>query len=86
MSSEATDEASHDPRSYELVPGAPAGNCRLIRWQARPTFVGVEPLAESFDVPVEVMLIEDLIQSRVEWMRGTARDVLCATHIDAWFV
>jgi hypothetical protein len=42
------------------------------RRQARPSLVCVESLAESFDVPVEVMLLEDLIQSCVKWMRGTA--------------
>ena len=38
--------------------------------------VGIKRLAESFDVPVEVMLVEDLIQSRVERMRGSLRQVL----------
>jgi len=39
------------------------------RRQARAAHVGVESLAESFDVPVEAMLVENLIQSRVERMR-----------------
>ena len=38
--------------------------------------VRVEALTQSFDVPVEVVLVTDLIQSRVERMGGTARQVL----------
>ena len=36
----------------------------------------VESLAPSFDVLVEVVLVENLIQSRVEGMRGAPRQVL----------
>jgi hypothetical protein len=35
-----------------------------------------KPLAQPFDVPVEIMLIENLIQSRVERMGGAPRQVL----------
>ena len=30
----------------------------------------------SFDAPIKVLLVEDLIQARVEWVGGTARQVL----------
>jgi hypothetical protein len=46
------------------------------RRQPRPAVVRVESLAQAFDVVVEIVLIEDLIQSRVERMRGTPRQVL----------
>jgi hypothetical protein len=46
------------------------------RRQPWPALVRIEALAESFDVPVEVVLVEDLIQARVERMCGTARKVL----------
>ena len=45
---------------------------RRQAWSAR---VGVEALAQPFHIPVEVVLAEDLIQSRLEGMRGTARQV-----------
>jgi hypothetical protein len=32
--------------------------------------VDIEPLTQSFDVAVEVRLVENLIQSRVERVRG----------------
>ena len=46
------------------------------RRQPWSAVVRVEPLAEPFDVGVEVVLVENLIQSRVERMGGTARQVL----------
>jgi hypothetical protein len=46
------------------------------RRQPRPTVVRVESLAQSFDVAVEIVLIENLIQSYVERMRGTPRQIL----------
>ena len=46
------------------------------RRQARSALVRIESLAQSFDISVEVVLIENLIQSRVERMGGTARQVL----------
>jgi hypothetical protein len=46
------------------------------RRQPRPTIVRVESLAQSFDVPIEVGLVEDLVQSRVERVRGTPRQIL----------
>jgi hypothetical protein len=45
--------------------------------------VGIKRLAESFDVPVEVMLVEDLIQSRVERMRGSLRQASPPTSTPA---
>ena len=36
--------------------------------RSRPTLVRVESLAQAFDVPVEVVSVEDLIQSRVKRM------------------
>ena len=45
--------------------------------QPWPALIRVESLAESFDVGIEVMLVENLIQSRIERMRGTPRQVLC---------
>jgi hypothetical protein len=48
------------------------------RWQARTAdLVGVEALAQRLDISIEIGLVEDLIQSRVERMRGAARQVLC---------
>ena len=44
--------------------------------QPGPALVRVEALAEFFDIPVEVVLVEELIQPRVKRMRGTARQVL----------
>lgn len=41
-----------------------------------PTLVGVESLTRSFHVWIEAVLVEDLIQARVERMRGTARQIL----------
>ena len=52
------------------------------RRQARSVLVRIEPLAQSLDESVEVVLVENPIQSRVERMGGTARQVLGATHID----
>ena len=47
------------------------------RWQARPTdFVSVEPLTKRLDVSVEVRDAEDLIQSRVDGVRGGPRQIL----------
>jgi len=44
--------------------------------QTRPAdLVRIESLTEAFDVPVEVVLVEDLIQSPVERMGGTPRQV-----------
>jgi hypothetical protein len=56
------------------------------RRQARPTVVRVEPLAQGFDVPVEVVLLKNLIQSRVERAQaplpkpGSQRRGQCADH------
>ena len=55
-----------DQQQPEVAPGR----------QPRPAVVRVESLAQAFDEPVEVVLVEDLIQSRVERMRGTARQIL----------
>jgi hypothetical protein len=44
--------------------------------QPWPPVVGVESLAQALDVPIEVMLVENLIESRVERMGGTARQIL----------
>jgi hypothetical protein len=46
------------------------------RRQPRPAVVRVESLAQAFDIPVEIVLVEDLIQSRVERMGSTAWQVL----------
>jgi hypothetical protein len=46
------------------------------RRQPGPAILRIEPLAESFDEPVEVMVVEDLVQSRVERMRGAPREVV----------
>src|SRR5258705_5022348 len=43
--------------------------------QSGSPLVRVESLAEAFDVPVEVVGVEDLIQSPAERMRGTAWQV-----------
>ncbi len=48
------------------------------RREARATdLVGIELLTERLDVAVEVRLLEDLIQSGVERVRGGARQILC---------
>ena len=44
--------------------------------QAGPALVGIEPLTEPLDEAVEVVLIEHLIESRVEGVAGTAGQVL----------
>ena len=44
--------------------------------QSWPARLSVESVAQAFDEAVEVVLIEDLIQSNVKRMRGTARQVL----------
>jgi hypothetical protein len=44
--------------------------------QPRPAGVRLESLTESFDIPIEVVLIENLIHPRVERMRGSARKIL----------
>ena len=46
-------------------------------------FISIESQAESFDVPVEIMAVENLIQCRVERMRGRPGRSSVATHIDA---
>src|SRR5687767_8745481 len=56
-----------DQQQPEVAPG----------WQPRSTLIGVEWLAEPFDVTIEVVLIEDLIEPCVEWMSGAARQILC---------
>ena len=43
--------------------------------QPRPAVVGVERLAELFDVPVEIVRVEDLIQTRVKRMGGAPRQI-----------
>jgi hypothetical protein len=49
-----------DQQQPEVTPGR----------QPWPAVVRVESLAQSFDVPVEVVLVENLIQSRVKRMCG----------------
>jgi hypothetical protein len=44
--------------------------------QPRSALVRVESLAQSFDVLVKVVPVENLVQSRVEGMRGAPRQVL----------
>ena len=44
--------------------------------QTRPAAVRVKPPAQAFDVPVKALFVEDLIQSRVERMRRTPRQVV----------
>jgi hypothetical protein len=46
------------------------------RRQARSALVGIEPFAQTLDELVEVVLVENLIQSRVERMGGTPWQVL----------
>ena len=47
-------------------------------WQTRTANLrGVESLAQALEVAVEVVLIENLIQSRVEPMRRAPRQILC---------
>ena len=47
------------------------------RRQARPAnVIGVKPLAQRLDVRVEVGLVQNLFQARVERMRGAPRQVL----------
>jgi hypothetical protein len=56
------------------------------RRQSGPAIVRIEPLAEPFDERVEVMIVENLIQSCVERVRGGAWQISCvATHIDVCF-
>jgi hypothetical protein len=43
--------------------------------QSWPALVGVESLAESFDVAIEAVIVEDLIQARIERMRGAPRQI-----------
>ncbi len=43
--------------------------------QPWPAVFRVEAFAEAFDILVEIMFVEDLIQSRVERMRGAPRQV-----------
>src|SRR5215204_3866135 len=43
------------------------------RRQARAALIRVDPLAPTLDESVEVVLVENLIQSHVEGMRGAAR-------------
>jgi hypothetical protein len=47
--------------------------------------IRIEPLAQALDEAVEVVLVEDLIQSRVERMGGAARQVVGCPHIEACF-
>jgi hypothetical protein len=54
-------------------------------WQTGPPFVRIQSPAQPLDEPVEVVRVEDLIQPLVERMRGTARQVWVATHIEACF-
>jgi hypothetical protein len=53
--------------------------------QPRPAVVGIERLAERFDVPVEIVRVEDLIQTRVNGWAALRGRSLVATHIDACF-
>jgi hypothetical protein len=41
--------------------------------QPRPAVVRIESRTQPFDTPVEVVLVEDLIEARVERMCGCAR-------------
>jgi hypothetical protein len=61
-----------DQQQPEIAPG----------WQPWPTVVRIEALAQSFDVSVKAMLLENLIELRVEGMRGRS---WVATHIEACF-
>jgi hypothetical protein len=45
------------------------------RRQSWPPVAGVESLAQAFDVSIEVVFVEELIQSCVEGMGGAARQV-----------
>ena len=45
-------------------------------WQPRSAVLRVGSFAESLDVSVEVMLLKDLIQSRMERMRSATRQVV----------
>ena len=56
-----------DQQQPEVASGRQARSANLL---------GIELLAESFDVSVEVMLVENLIQPRVERMRGRPRQIL----------
>jgi hypothetical protein len=55
------------------------------RRQSWPAIIRVEPLAQALDEAVEVVLVEDLIQSRVERMGGARGRWWVATHIEACF-
>ena len=44
--------------------------------QPGSTVIRVEALAQAFDERIEVVLVKNLIQSHVEGMRGTARQIL----------
>jgi len=55
------------------------------RRQARSALVGIEPFAQTLDELVEVVLVENLIQPRVERMGGIRGRSSVATHIDACF-
>jgi len=55
------------------VPGQQHPEVAAWRQTRTPNVVGVEPLAERLDVGVEVHCIQDLIQPRVEWVRGASR-------------
>src|SRR6266568_7225836 len=46
------------------------------RREPRAAIVGIKPLAQALDEAVEVVLIENLVQSSVERMCGAARQVL----------
>jgi hypothetical protein len=46
------------------------------RWQHRRAVVRLESLVESYDVPIEIMIVQNLIRSRVKRMRGAPRQVM----------
>jgi hypothetical protein len=54
-----------DRQQPNVAPGRHPGSTDLV---------GIEPLTECFDVPVEVMFVEDLIQPRVRRMRSGSVD------------
>jgi hypothetical protein len=58
---------------------------RLLRQARAPDVLSVESLTQALDVAVEVVLVENLIQSPVERMRSTPPGSWVATHIDACF-
>lgn len=82
------DQLSHDQSKIEAAglnqqrcaaPHAASGR------QSRPPVVGVESLAQALNLPVDIMPVADVIQSRVERVGDRARQIGVATHIEACF-